>query len=254
MTTTDLGRFLADYTAWLWGCGATCTRIEKNVRRIAAAYGYHIDITVMPVHVTVALYSPENENREIFSNRTAPCGINFDLNTRLSALSWAVSDARLPLEEAHERFDHIISRHYADGARILLLASLANACFCGLFKGDAMAMTIVLLATMAGYFLKQRLLRHKVDVRITFFVCAFVSAAICSGAMIFGWSDTPAICVATSVLYLIPGVPYLNATSDLIDRHYLCAFSRFMDAVVLTASLGAGLILAIFMMKIDMTW
>ena len=57
----------------------------------------------------------------------------------------------------------------------------------------------------------------------------------------FGIGSTPEIALGTSVLYLIPGVPYINAVSDMIDRHYLCAFSRFADAVVLTACLSAGL-------------
>ena len=51
--------------------------------------------------------------------------------------------------------------------------------------------------------------------------------------------------MATSVLYLIPGVPYINSASDLIDGHYLCSFSRFVDACVLTACLSIGLCAAI---------
>ena len=32
-TPKDACIFLSDYAAWLLGCGATCIRIEKNVKR-----------------------------------------------------------------------------------------------------------------------------------------------------------------------------------------------------------------------------
>lgn len=34
ITMDTLGRFLAEYSAWLWGSGATCVRIDKNVSRM----------------------------------------------------------------------------------------------------------------------------------------------------------------------------------------------------------------------------
>ena len=95
------------------------------------------------------------------------------------------------------------------------------------------------------------MLRNGADVRVTFFMCAFISSALAYGATLFGWGATPDVALATSVLYLIPGVPYINAASDLIGRHYLCAFSRFADACVLTACLSAGLCLGIRLLGIE---
>ena len=31
-SVSESGEFLAEYTAWLWGCGATAIRIEKKRR------------------------------------------------------------------------------------------------------------------------------------------------------------------------------------------------------------------------------
>lgn len=248
-----VGLFLADYTSWLWGCGATCIRIEKNVRRIAAAYGYEVDLDIMPKHITVEL-SDDSGSAGQFTRKIRQCGINFDLNSELSALSWIIADNRLTIADASRKLLSIAEKKYNDGLRILILASLANAAFCRLFGGDAVAMAVVFCATFAGYSVKQILIRWKVDVRVVFFICAFISSALCAGAQLFHWGDTPAVALATSVLYLIPGVPYLNSASDLIDRHYLCSFSRFMDALVLTASLSAGMCLGLSVMNMKMIW
>lgn len=246
---STLGNFLAEYSAWMWGCGATCVRIEKNVGRIARAFSHDALVTLMPKHVTIALSGDKSTESMIFCKPMAHCGINFDINAELSALSWNISDNSLSLQEAKKEFGRITSKHYANGFHILLFTSLANAAFCRLFGGDAAAMTIVFGATMAGYFIKQQLMRRKMDIRVVFFICAFVSSALCAGAANMGWSNTADIALATSVLYLIPGVPYLNSASDLIDKHYLCAMSRFLDAIVLTATLSLGMCLGLFLMN-----
>ena len=72
-------------------------------------------------------------------------------------------------------------------------------------------------------------------------VCIVLFSRSECGGQLFGIGSTPEIALGTSVLYLIPGVPYINAVSDIIYKHYLCAFSRFADAAVLTACLTVGL-------------
>ncbi|MDE6360936.1 MAG: threonine/serine exporter family protein, partial [Muribaculaceae bacterium] len=135
---------------------------------------------------------------------------------------------------------------------VLLLTSLANASFCRLFGGDLTAVAMVFIATLAGFKLKQIMMADKRDIRVVFLCCAFFSAAICAGAHIFDLGKTPEIALGTSVLYLIPGVPYINSVSDLLASHYLCAFSRFVDALVLTACLSVGLCAGMYLLGLRM--
>lgn len=244
------GNFLADYGAWLLGCGATCARIERNVTRMAAAFGLKPEITIMPKQIQLAVECGGAQS--VFTRRMKPCGINFDLNAELSRLSWEAADNNPGFEAVRERFDRITGKHYGGQWQILVLTSLANASFCRLFGGDWAAMLAVCAATAAGYRLKQLMLSRGADVRVTFMACAFISTVISAGAVIFGWGATPHVAIATGVLYLIPGVPYINSANDLIDRHYLCAFSRFADAGVLTVCLSAGLLAALLLMNVSM--
>lgn len=237
----EAAAFLAEYAALLAGCGATCIRIVKNTRRMAEAFGVNFDIFIMPGHVTVSVRDSRSIGTETAMRKTADCGISFNLNARLSRLSWEVADNHLDLVAATERFNRILDTKPTGKYEVLILASLANASFCRLFGGDAVAMLIVFLSTLAGYKLKQIMLDMKCDVRLTFLCASFFSAALSAGGYIFNIGTTPEIAVGTSVLYLIPGVPYINSVSDLIYRHYLCAFSRFMDAAVLTVCLSVGL-------------
>ena len=248
----ETAAFLAEYAALLSGCGATCIRIEKNTRRMAEAFGMNLDLFIMPTHVSVTVWNTDRTSTEMAQRKTASCGISFNLNTLLNRLSWEVADNSLDLPAAVERFERIKKTKPTGKWEVLILTSLANAAFCRLFGGDWSAMLIVFVSTLAGYRLKQIMLKEGCDVRLTFLCASFFSAAISIGGVIFNIGSTPEIAIASSVLYLIPGVPYINSVSDMIDKHYLCAFSRFLDASVLTASLTTGL--CVGMLSLGLKW
>ena len=237
----ETATFLAEYAALLSGCGATSIRIEKNTGRMARSFGVNSDIFIMPAHVSVSVWKTDRTDAVVAQSRTENCGISFDLNAKLSRLSWEVADNDIDFSAALEHFERIRKTKPTGKWEVLVLTSLANASVCRLFGGDEIAMLIVFISTLAGYRLKQIMLEDKRDVRLTFLCASFFSAALSAGGHIFNISSTPEIALGTSVLYLIPGVPYVNSVSDLIYRHYLCGFSRFLDAVVLTACLSAGL-------------
>lgn len=233
--------FLSDYASWLLGCGATCIRIEKNIQRMSEAFGVESDMQISPAHIHLTVW--DKDHNESYNNikRVHKSGISFNINTQLSKLSWDVADGKQDFDQAVETFQTITKTRPANKWAVLLLASLANMSFCRLFNGDAEAMLVVFIATLVGYRLKQVMLEAKADVRVVFMCSAFASSVFGAGAYLFEWGNTPEIAIGTSVLYLIPGIPYINSVSDMIDGHYISSFSRFIDAVILTASLSVGL-------------
>lgn len=250
--TTSVCSFLAEYAACMLRCGATCIRIRKNVARMAGAFGVEAQVAIMPRHVHVAVREAGGGRSQYETCWTQGGGISFRINSELSKLSWEVADGKADFAQACHAFEQIRKAPCENRWLVLLLASLANASFCRLFGGDAVSMLVVFSATLAGYFIKQVMLENKADVRVAFLCSAFFSAVIASGCHVFGWGGTPEIALGTSVLYLIPGIPYINSVSDMLEGHYVCAFSRFMDAVVLTTCLTAGLCGGLFLMGLKM--
>lgn len=249
-TPKDACIFLSDYAAWLLGCGATCIRIEKNVRRMAERWNMESEMTILPSHIHMTVWNQTRDHSYSNIVRLHHTGISFDINTQLSKLSWAIADGKTGFNEGRQTFADITATRPANPWMVWVLASLANMSFCRLFGGDFAAMGIVLLCTLAGYRLKQVMLEDGFDTRFVFFCCAFFSSVIGSAGYVFHWGSTPEIALGTSVLYLIPGIPYINSVSDLLDGHYISAFSRLMNAVVLTACLSAGLCGGLLIMNI----
>lgn len=231
--------------------GATCIRLEKNVSRIAAAYGMTVEMTVMPRHIHLAA-TREGEELTTFVATVRNQVIDYTVNTRLSRLSWAIADGKTDFREAEKQLKAIVAPRKGNPLMELLLVALANASFCRLFGGDGMAMAIVGVATLAGYYLKQIMLRRKIDCRLVFLACSFVSTVIAASDTLFGFGSTPDIAIGSSVLYLVPGIPFLNSFSDFLYRRYLSAFVRFSDALVLTCCLSTGLCAGMLLMHIGM--
>ena len=244
--------FLSKYSAWLLGSGATSIRLERNVRRMAQSLGCCAEMTILPRHIHMTVFLPDNSDSYTYIIATHPMPISFDINTRLSRLSWSMADDHLSLDDAETRFEEIINTPPADKHLVLLLASCANAAFCRLFTGDWAAVGVVFLSTLAGFYLKQLLTARKMDVRLVFIICAFISSVLASSATFFSIGHTPDIAVGTSVLYLVPGIPFLNSFSDMLNGHYICAFGRFVHAVVLTCCLSLGLCGGMLLMNLSM--
>ncbi len=237
----ELCSFLSRYSALLIGCGATCIRLEHNIDRIAATFGMRIVSYIMPRHISLSVIDNDTDESVTMVVETARTPISFYVNTRLSELSWEIADGRIDFDEALQRFHHIATCEHQNGWLLLALVAVANASFCRLFGGDIVAMGIVALATAAGYRLKQILLSQKIDVWVMVMICSLVSSVIGATCEVMNLGSTPHIALATSVLYLVPGIPFLNSFSDMLYRHYICALSRFIDAAVLTACLSIGL-------------
>lgn len=244
--------FLCEYAAALLGSGATCIRLEHNVNRMSQRLGCIAVMTIMPRHIHLTVCDDAHHDSYTYISAINSHGISFAVNTGLSRLSWDLADGHIDFVEAQRLFGRIVARPATDKWLVLLLVSLANASFCRLFGGDFWAMGVVFMSTFAGYYLKQTLCAAKVDLRLVFIACALVSSVLGASAALFHLGTTPEVAEWTSVLYLVPGIPFLNSFSDLLASHYVSAFSRFMDALVLTACMTAGLCGGAFLMNVGM--
>lgn len=244
--------FITSYASTMLACGATCIRIEKNVERISESMNVEVDMTILPRHILLTLWNKEHTNSYSSSQKIINDGIDFDRIIRLSKLSWEISINKLSLKESIKEYDTILNVKRMNKWIVLILTSCANASFCGIFGGDIMAMMIVFVATLMGFLLKQILLEDKWDLRITTIFSAFLASVVGAAGYVFGLSSTPELALGTSVLYLIPGIPYINSVSDLIDGHYICSFGRFMQSLILTICLSLGLCGGFMLMNIKL--
>ena len=76
---------------------------------------------------------------------------------------------------------------------------------------------------------------------------AFAASMYASVAMIF--DTTSEVAIATSVLYLIPGVPLINGVIDIVEGHVLNGIARLTSALMLIVCIAVGLSCTLMIVK-----
>lgn len=239
--------FVSEYATYLLGSGVHTSRVVRNSHRIGESQG--VDIQLSTFQKSTILTARDGESGEsvtrVVSIPALP--ISFERNSDLSALSWDAIDQNLSLDQIRDRYHKLVAKPYIDPIFVLIMASLANASFCRLFGGDWTACGIVFTSTLVGFSVKQRLTAHKVNHFLVFIIAAFTASLCSTSALRFDCTAETAI--ATSALFLIPGVPLINGVIDIVEGHILIGFSRLINALLLIFCIAIGLSATILMVK-----
>ena len=70
----DVCLFLSEYASWLLGSGATCIRLERNVNRMAAAWGCEAVMTILPRHIHMTVALPDRLSKQCLYRALSPEG------------------------------------------------------------------------------------------------------------------------------------------------------------------------------------
>ncbi len=244
----EIADFIARYLSFMLGAGVHTSRVVRNSKRIGEALGVGVSIYTSQKTATLTVSVPGSSQRDTRVVDIPAYPISFEWNADLSALSWAAFDKKMSLEEIRGRFDEIVSKPKMNPVFVLLMVGLANASFCRLFGGDIWAMLITFTATLIGFFTRQHLTKKKVNHYIVFVISAFVASLCASTALSLG-IETAEIALATSVLYLVPGVPLINGVIDITDGHIQIGISRLVNALMLIVCIAIGMSATLMLVK-----
>lgn len=236
--------FLLDYAINLMAAGAYTARVVKNVRRIGEAYGYTVDIILFQKNMTMTVACPEDYSirRTYVRKQSRFIHVNFRMISDLSALSWKAYDVNISFKGLEKEYNEILAKPHENWKLLLILTSLATAAFCRLFGGDIGSVLIVFVAAAAGFSLRKLLTFIKVDPRVALMFAAGASSLTAYlGSALTSLTATADIALATSVLYLVPGVHFINSVIDILDGHILIGISRAVNTFILIMCIAFGM-------------
>ncbi|MBN2730389.1 MAG: threonine/serine exporter family protein [Bacteroidales bacterium] len=248
----EVSDLLLDLAITLMASGAHTSRVVRNVARAAESFGYSTDLTVFQMSVLMTLTRLNDSNvRHTAIRKIKPMALNFRTISNLSALTWSAYDNKLPLEELKEEFNDILNTPRMSRWLVLFLVACANAAFCRLFTGDIYAMLFVFAGTLVAFFMRQEMLHRHINHFVVFITCAFVSSMIAGISYKLNIGTTPDVALATSVLFLIPGVPMINSIIDILEGHVLAGTSRLINATNLIICIALGLFITLQLLGVD---
>ena len=219
---TEILDFIADYATYLLASGVHTSRVIRNSQRIGQSQG--VDIQLSSFQKSTILTVRDDATGEAVTRvvKIPALPISFERNSDLSALSWDALDDRLPLDEIRRRYGELIDKPRIDPI-------------------------FVFTATLVGFAARQRMQAHGVNHFLIFIISAFMASLCASAALRFDCTAETAL--ATSVLYLVPGVPLINGVIDIVEGHILIGFSRLINALLLIICIAIGLSATLLMVK-----
>jgi len=243
---------LIDNASALMSSGAHTMRIIQNVSRMAEIFGYEMDLSVFQMSIMMTIVNKKDPGKLLTQIRKIkPLHLNFTIVSELSALSWDTYDKKLPFEVVSSNCYRIINQKRMNSWLVLFLVAIANASFCGLFKGDLTSMIFVFFATLAGFFVRQGLMKKNINHLIVFTTSAFVASMFAGLGYVLHVGHTPEIALASSVLFLIPGVPLINSILDILQGHILTGMARLVNATSLIVCIAIGLFTSMLILGLE---
>lgn len=231
--------------------GGHTTRTVDHMERMARSLGAqdcHAAISSINVAMTVTA-----DGRSLTAGRHAVhFGINFSTLTQVKQLVADTETLGLTPAQIRSRLALIRNAGRVYPVWVVMLAlGGSTAAFTALFHGSAVAITLAFFAGLAGACVRQALTVRHFKPFVTVGASAFVSALIVSGGAVLlslGAATEPAL--AASTLFVVPGVPMLNGTADLLTAHYLNGLVKLAMSAVIVCSAAVGLIAAVMVIGV----
>jgi uncharacterized membrane protein YjjP (DUF1212 family) len=240
----ELGTLLLDVGVNMLGSGASCSRIRITMKRLAGNYDYNTHISIAPKSVTLAL-NDENNDALFSGMRSTPAqGVNFKILSGISRLSWDALEKELSLVQIRAELNRLLALPHYPRLIVLICVGLAGSGFCYNFGGKLPEMVITFGATFCGLFVRQEAVKQKFNPYICVFMASFVASMFTGAFVVAGLEINFEHAFATSVLFLIPGVPLINCFTDLIDGNILNGLVRGMNALMFALAIALGLLAA----------
>ena len=242
---------------------ADTSRVKRNMERTAAYLG----LPKENLHMNVDYYMLQvNISDEYHSfSKMQRCDkhvINMLAIQEVSKLSWRAIQKDYSLDKYEEELEKIANgKHYYKDWVIAIGAGLACGGFCIQFGCDWTAFFYASIAAILGNRLRMFLNHSGSNLYANFAVAAFVSTIL---AWLSSFLSTPTVQAAlpeflrpilftetpwhpllACALYIVPGVPLINAVNDLLDNHINTGLVRAMNTLLIVIAMSFGIMLAI---------
>lgn len=243
----ELSKILLEVGAQLMASGANSARIRTTIVRIAGAYGYNAELLI--THRALMLTVFDEENDYFYSNlkRTSPHGANFRIVSGMSRMSWHIVEENWTYEQVWTEINRLKALPHYPRLLVLTTVAMAGASFCRLFGGGFIEMAFCFVATFTGLFVRQEAMKKGFNPYLCIFFASLTSCLIAGLSVYFDAGERPEHAFATSVLYLIPGIPLINSLSDLLDGNIMNGIVRGMNGLMIAFSIALGMLSTILL-------
>lgn len=243
---------LLDISSMLMVSGANTNRVNLSINRFASV----LDCSTysMISHKTFIMTVTDDLTNQTFTKvQSIPTYvINFHIISAISKASWNAINNNWTIKQIEDEIIKIKNLKRYHYLIVLVAVSFAGAGFCKIFGGDYANMLVAFISTFFGLIFVQKTHTLNFNVYIRIFLGSFFASTIASLSVIFQIGDHPESALATSILFLVPGVALINSFTDLLDNNILNGMVRFTTGLMTVMAIALGLFTAMIIFQINM--
>jgi uncharacterized membrane protein YjjP (DUF1212 family) len=234
MVALDAGRMMME-------AGAGAKSVERMVETFAQGLGAErmdLRIGYASLAITIGI-GPNGITR---MRKVGHLGVNQRLDQELRQLAKRVSRRELAREQVRAELDRLETKTPRHSALVMAVAvGLACAAFGRLLNVDWAGTGPVFLAAAIGQFVRRELVARQVNVFICATLVSFLSSVLGGVGARWAGSDAVTTAMIASILLLVPGVPAVNAQSDILEGHPTLGSARAVSVAMILVFVAAGL-------------
>lgn len=232
--------------------GANTNRIVLIMKRVASYLKIpekklHIHITFTTIMVNV---SAGDKSMTSFQ-KCYKHGVDMTAVSAISKLSWKIIEEEYSLKDFEKNLNFIIQRkrHYSS-LLVMICAGLACGGFSILFGGDVLAFIYTSICAIFGFFVRTKCNKLNFNPYASIAISAFVATSI-AYFMHFLPTITPWHPLIACSLFIVPGIPLINAIDDLVDNYIVAGVTRAVNTLLMIGSMTFGIAFAIRLCNVE---
>ena len=242
---------LLETASLLMVSGANTIRVNLTINRFASVLNFKTSFFISHKSIIMTLYEEDTTRTCTRVKNIPPHAINFTIISEVSKLSWHAVTEDWTLEQISNELEIIRNKNRFSKLTVLIAVSLAGAGFCNIFEGDYLNMLVAFISTFVGLVVFQLTHKEKFNVYMRIVVGSFVASLIAGFGVMFNIGTHPQTALATSILYLVPGVALINSFTDLLDNNIINGMVRFTTGLMTVLAIALGLFITMLIFKLN---
>lgn len=232
--------------------GADAVQIVRDMKRVAAYMGIPAEKFHLHIMYTTLMLNISDEHHSHTSFRKCPKhAVNMKIISAVSKLTWRALRDHYTLDEFKGELEAVSTRPRYPHWLTVLSAGAGCGAFCTLFGCDINAAIYTAISAIIGKIVQMQCAeRFGVNPYVSMMFAAF-SATIVAYFTHLLPTATPWHPIIAAALFLVPGVPMINALSDMLNTYLISGAARTIHTLIIVGAMTFGLVFAIGMADFD---
>lgn len=246
--TVDL---LLEIASLLMVSGANTNRVNLSIDRFASALHFNTSCFISHKSIIMTVYEDSSTLSCTRVKNIPPYAINFSIISAVSKASWTAFEEHWTIDKIASEIETIKTQNRYPKPIVLIAVSLAGAGFCKIFNGDYLNMGVAFISTFIGLLIFQLTHKEKYNVYLRIFSASLIASVLASLGIVFNIGENPQTALATSILFLVPGVALINSFTDLLENNIINGMVRFTTGLMTVLAIALGLFVAMILFQLN---